>query len=215
MILNINKPRGITSHDVVDEVRKITGVKRVGHAGTLDPFATGVLIVATTREDTKKLGKITKDTTKEYIATIELGKISTTYDPDGVISPSPPPLNYPNLSAVKEVLKSFTGEITQTPPPYSAIKVSGTPAYKLARRGQNIELPSRKVTITKLNLLEYTAPFLKIQVECSAGTYIRSLAKDIGEKLSTGAYLTELERTRVGTFKLKTSVSLEQLARLS
>ena len=210
MILNVKKPKGMTSHDVVDKVRQITKEKRVGHAGTLDPFATGVLIIATTREDTKKLGDISKNTKKEYVATLELGKTSTTGDPEGEISLIT--INYPNLKRVRETLKLFIGEIKQTPPSYSAIKVTGVPAYKLARRGQRVELSSRNVTIDTLDLLLYNPPLLKIRVVCGAGTYIRSLAKDIGEKLNTGAYLTELERTRVGDFKIEDSIPLAKLS---
>ena len=210
MLLNINKPKGITSHDVVDEVRKATGVKRVGHAGTLDPFATGVLVVAVGREDTKKLTEITKNTMKEYVATLELGKTSTTDDPEGRISLVS--LSYPHLGEIKDVLKRFVGEIKQTPPPYSAIKIKGVPAYKLARRGEEVKLSPRTVTIEELKLLWYKPPFLKIQVVCGAGTYIRSLAKDIGEKLGVGAYLTELERTRVGDFRIENSISLDKLS---
>ena len=200
----------MTSHDVVDKVRQITKEKRVGHAGTLDPFATGVLIIATSREDTKKLGDITKNTKKEYVATLELGKTSTTGDPEGEISLIT--INYPNLKRVRETLKLFIGEIKQTPPSYSAIKVKGVPSYKLARRGQSAKLSSRNVTIDTLDLLEYDPPLLKIRVVCGAGTYIRSLAKDIGEKLNTGAYLTELERTRVGDFKIEDSIPLTKLS---
>ena len=215
MILNVKKPKGMTSHDVVDEIRKITGEKRVGHAGTLDPFATGVLIIATTREDTKKLGNIAKNTKKEYIATLELGKISTTGDPEGTIKPFADnlvSLSYPRLNRVKDILKLFIGEIMQTPPSYSAIKVNGVPAYKLARKGKNVKLSSRKVIIEKIDLLLYNPPFLKIRVVCGSGTYIRSLAKDIGEKLGCGAYLTELERTRVGNFKIEDSIPLKKLS---
>lgn len=203
----------MTSHDVVDKVRQITKEKRVGHAGTLDPFATGVLIIATTREDTKKLGDIAKNTKKEYITTLELGKVSTTGDPEGTIKPFVDSfkIKYPHLDSVKDVLSSFIGEIMQTPPSYSAIKVNGVPSYKLARKGQSIKLPSRKVTIERISLLTYKPPFLKIQVICGSGTYIRSLAKDIGEKLGCGAYLTELERTRVGDFKIEDSIPLAKL----
>lgn len=213
MILNINKPKGITSHDVVDEVRKATGERRVGHAGTLDPFATGVLVVAVGREDTKKLGKITKDTKKEYTATLALGKTSTTGDPEGIIVPveNLKRLSFPHLNRVKDVLKEFVGEIEQTPPPYSAVKVKGVPAYKLARKGKNVKLPARKVNIYKIELIKYSPPFLEIRVVCSAGTYIRSLAKDIGEKLDVGAYLTELKRTQVGNFKIEDSIPLAKL----
>ena len=214
MLLNINKPKGITSHDVVDEVRKITGEKRVGHAGTLDPFATGVLVVGVGREDTKKLGVLTKNTKKEYIATLELGKTSTTGDPEGTITSlqNLVSLSYPHLNGVKDILKLFEGEIKQTPPSYSAIKIKGVPAYKLARKGKEVKLSPRRVMIQELDLLEYNPPFLKIRVVCGAGTYIRSLAKDIGEKLGTGAYLIELERTRVGDFNIEDSTPLAKLS---
>lgn len=214
MILNINKPEGMTSHDVVDEIRKITKEQRVGHAGTLDPFATGVLVIGVGREDTKKLGEITKNTEKEYIATLELGKRSTTGDPEGIIKPAGNNLvrpSYPQLGQTKKILKSFEGETEQIPPSYSAIKVKGVPAYKLARRGKNVVLPSRKVQIYKIEVLKYSPPLLKIQVVCSAGTYIRSLAKDIGEKLGIGAYLTQLKRTRVGNFRIEDSTPLAKL----
>ena len=234
MLLNILKPKGMTSHDVVDFVRRILeqkpavavlgratptkarygGRRRVGHAGTLDPFATGVLVVGVGREDTKKLSVITKNTEKEYIATLELGKTSSTGDPEGVIKPTITNLakiSFPRLSRVKDVLKEFKGEIEQTPPAYSAIKLKGIPAYKLARRGKSVKLPQRKVRIYELKLLSYEPPFLKIRVVCSAGTYIRSLAEDIGKKLGTGAYLIELERIRVGDFKIENSVPLAKL----
>jgi tRNA pseudouridine55 synthase len=211
MLLNINKPQKITSHDVVNEVRKITKEQRVGHAGTLDPFATGVLVVAVGRNDTKKLGALTKDTDKEYIATLELGKTSTTGDPEGIITPAKHSFRYPHRNHIKDVLKSFTGTIQQIPPAYSAIKIKGVPAYKLARKGKEVKLSPRTVEIKELKLLSFGQPLLEIKVVCSAGTYIRSLAKDIGEKLGTGAYLTKLQRTRVGTFKIEDSIPLLKL----
>ena len=140
---------------------------------------------------------------------MELGKTSTTGDPEGKISLVS--LSYPRLNEIKDTLKSFMGEIEQIPPSYSAIKIKGVPAYKLARKGKNVVLPSRKVQIHEIEVLKYSPPLLKIRVVCSAGTYIRSLAKDIGEKLGKGAYLTELLRTRVGNFAIKDSISLEQL----
>jgi len=213
MIVNIKKPKGLTSHDVVDRVRDITGERKVGHAGTLDPFATGVLVVAVGREDTKKLGNITKNTEKEYAATLELGKTSSTGDPEGAITPAKNliALSYPHLNSVKGMLKGFVGEIEQVPPAYSAVKVKGVPSYKLARRGKAVALLKRKVSIKEIELLEYHPPVLNIRVVCSSGTYIRTLAQDIGEKLGVGAYLTELERTRVGDYTIEQAVSLEEL----
>ena len=203
----------MTSHDVVDKIRVITGEKTVGHAGTLDPFATGVLIVGVGREDTKKLGQIAKDTEKEYGATLLLGKTSTTGDPEGTIKTT---ANQREISQITEeiiqaVLETFKGEIMQIPPAHSAIKIKGVPAYKLARKGQEVQLPERKVTIYDIQLLEFNSPTLKLRISCSAGTYIRTLAQDIGKELGTDAYLKELIRTRVGDFTIKGSKTLEEL----
>ncbi|MCH8986926.1 tRNA pseudouridine(55) synthase TruB [Patescibacteria group bacterium] len=209
MIININKPKGMTSHDVVDEVRNITGEKRVGHAGTLDPFATGVLVVAVGREDTKKLGEITKNTEKEYQALLVLGKTSTTGDPEGVITKQrgvrPP------FDRVQSVVEKFKGEIMQTPPAFSAVKIKGVRAYKLARAGKTVELPPRKITIHSIDILEFEYPLLQLEITCSAGTYIRSLAQDIGKELGCGAYVKELMRTRVGNFTIEESIQIESL----
>lgn len=215
MILNINKPSNITSHDVVDEVRRITGEQRVGHAGTLDPFATGVLIVAVGRENTKKLGEITKNTEKEYIALVELGKTSTTGDPEGIITvtASSEQLQTITENHVIKSIQKFLGEITQTPPSYSAIKIQGQPAYKLARKGKHIDMPDRKVTIHELELLEFNLPFVKLRIACSSGTYIRTLGEDIGKVLGVGAYLTELTRTRVGDYAIEKSITLKDLSK--
>ncbi|MCH7604840.1 tRNA pseudouridine(55) synthase TruB [Patescibacteria group bacterium] len=204
----------MTSHDVVDEVRAITGEKTVGHAGTLDPFATGVLIVGIGREDTKKLGQISKDTEKEYEATLLLGETSTTGDPEGTIETT---ANKKEISQITEemiqaVLKTFKGEVTQTPPAYSAIKIKGVPAYKLARKGQEVQLPERKITIYDIQLLMFNSPTLKLRISCSAGTYIRTLAQDIGKELGTDAYVKELTRTRVGGFTIEKSISLSELS---
>lgn len=207
MILNIYKPPGMTSHDVVDEVRKITSERRVGHAGTLDPFAEGVLIVGVGRESTKKLGKIAKNTEKEYIATIELGKVSTTGDPTGTIKDVGRPLDV-RRQDIEMVLEKFKGEIEQTPPKYSAIKIKGKPVYKYAREGKEVELAKRKVKIYELELLEYNPPMLKIRAVVSAGTYIRTLAEDVGSALGTGAYLKKLVRVRVGEYKIEDSKKL-------
>lgn len=210
MFLNVNKPKGITSHDVVDEVRKVTGEKKVGHAGTLDPFAEGVLVVGVGRESTKKLGNITKDSEKEYIAVMELGKISSTGDLEGETREINTDFDV-RESEIREVLTDFEGRIKQLPPRYSAVKIAGEPAYRKARRGDDFEVPEREVYIREIELLAYNHPYLKIRVVCGSGTYIRSLAEDIGEKLKTGAYLTELTRVRVGDFKIEDSKTLEEL----
>lgn len=213
MILNIFKPAGLSSHDVVNIVRRATREKRVGHGGTLDPFAEGVLIVGVGRQSTKKLEQILKGTDKEYLATLKLGETTSTADPEGEITSMADKDKLARLTEeeVKRVLPRFIGEIEQTPPAYSALKIKGVPAYKLARRGQAPVLAKRKVEIKKLELIEFRSPFLKINVLASSGTYIRSLAEEIGRALGTGAYLKELVRTRVGEFRIEDSQTLEEL----
>lgn len=213
MILNIDKPAGITSHDVVGRVRRITGEKRVGHGGTLDPFATGVLVVAIGRDSTKKLTPILKGTTKEYEATIELGKTSTTGDPEGKIEKTSGIHRVQSLplSRVEEAINKFRGEVSQTPPAYSAVRIGGIRAYKLARRGIFPKLERRQIKIDMLEIVKYHPPLLQIRVSVSSGTYIRKLAEDIGKELGTGGYLTKLKRTRVGNYTLADSQTLEDL----
>lgn len=210
MFLLINKPKGITSHDVIYKLRKITGVKKIGHGGTLDPAAEGLLIVGVERESTKKLGEVTQNTTKTYEAEIYLGATSSTDDTEGIISIVNKNL-IPTKVDILKVLDSFKGESQQTPPVYSAIKLSGKKAYELARIGKEFKLESRKITIYSIKLIEYQHPKLKILCEVSAGTYIRALARDIGEKLTTGAYLLSLRRTKVGNYDISKSVALDQL----
>lgn len=210
MILNVHKPCGITSHDVVDHIRKMTGEKRVGHAGTLDPFASGVLIIGVGRESTKQLGKLTIATDKEYEAELSLGKTSTTGDPEGVIIDHH--AREIKEDEIEKILELFRGEIEQRPHRFSAIKVNGTRAYALARQGKKVELPLRKVTIYALELLHFAYPTMTIRVVCSSGTYIRSLAEDIGTKLETGAYLTKLTRTRIGRYRLEESLPLDSIS---
>ena len=213
MILNIKKPKGISSHGVVGRIRKITGEKRVGHGGTLDPFAEGVLVIGVGRESTKKLGEILKGTDKEYLATIELGRTSTTGDSEGELHAV---VDEETVSEIKreeieQTLAKFRGEIEQTPPLYSALKIQGQPAYRLARAGKNFVLPKRKVKIKELEILGFAPPLLKLKIAVSSGTYIRSLAEDIGKDLRVGAYLKELLRTRVGQFKIEESKTLDEL----
>jgi tRNA pseudouridine55 synthase len=216
MILNINKPAGITSHDVVNAVRKITGEKRVGHAGTLDPFATGVLVIAVGRQDTKKLGHINENSQKEYTAVLEFGKTSTTGDIQGEIHTIPDAQYMEHISnkRIATVLKSFIGDSIQTTPAYSAVKIQGEPAYKLARQGKTITMPKRVITIYDMELIEFKPPFATVRVTCSAGTYIRALAQDIAKQLGTNAYLTQLTRTRIGEFTIENSKTLNQISQL-
>jgi len=208
-LILVNKPKGMTSHDVVDVVRKITGERRVGHAGTLDPNATGLLIVGVGREATKKLGDLTKNTKKTYEAEIILGANSTTDDSEGEITKQDDKrLSY---EEIKKTLESFVGEQMQTPPAYSAIKLKGRKAYELARQGKTFELAPRKVIVYTLKLLDYNYPVLKIKCEVSSGTYIRALARDIGTELGTGAYLKELRRTKIGKYHIKDAVEINDI----
>ncbi len=208
-IISVYKPKGWTSHDVVDKIRSITKVKRVGHAGTLDPLAEGVLVVGIGREATKKLNvELQKE--KEYDAIIKLGETSITGDEEGEKTT----INVQSIPAKKEIeeaLKQFTGTIMQTPPQYSSIKIKGKSAYKYARRGQKVLIEPREVHVKKIELVNYTWPFLEIRVVSGPGVYIRGLAQDIGEKLQTGGYLFKLIRTRVGEYSVNKSIHAEQL----
>lgn len=213
-ILLIDKPAGLTSFGVVARVRrKLTqeiGRKiKVGHAGTLDPFATGLLILLIGKA-TKKAEEFLK-LDKVYEATIRLGALSTTGDPEGEIQESKKLTNPPLRTKVEIVLKSFVGKIEQTPPSFSAIKISGQRAYKLARRGEKIQMPTRKVQIYEIKILEYSYPILKISCHVSSGTYIRTLAEDIGKKLGVGAYATQLRRLKIGDWTVKEAKTLEEL----
>lgn len=209
-IFAVYKPKGITSHDVVDIVRKKTGVKRVGHGGTLDPLAEGVLVVAVGRENTKKLEKFVKGG-KEYLAEIKLGENSATDDEEGEKTVINQEIK-PNRTEIQTVLEQFIGKISQTPPLYSALKLQGQPAFRRVRKGQKIELKAREVEIKEIKLISYKYPVVKLKVICGPGVYIRSLARDLGEKLKTGGYLKSLIRTRVGEFTVQNAIKLEDFA---
>ena len=209
-VLLIDKPSGMTSFGVVARIRRVlsrqAGKKvKVGHTGTLDPFATGLMILVTGKE-CKNAGRYSK-LDKVYEATFRLGQVSTTGDPEGEIKEVSS--HQPTEDEVKNVLKQFTGEIFQRPPIFSAIKIAGERAYKLARDGKEVEIPERQITVYSLDLVEYAYPELKIRTHVSSGTYIRSLAVDIGEALGTGAYCTQLRRTAVSTFRIEEAESLE------
>lgn len=209
-LLLIDKPVEWTSFDVVSKIRGIyskqEGQKvKVGHAGTLDPFATGLLIILV-GDATKKQSEYMK-LDKEYEATLKLGFTSTTGDPEGKLSQIPNDnFQIPNKAQLSNVIIGFMGKIEQTPPAYSAIKVNGQRAYKLARAGKEVSLKPRKVTIHEIKVLEFDFPTLKIMVKCSSGTYIRTLAEDIGKALGCGAYLTRLKRTKIGSFNIKNAI---------
>jgi tRNA pseudouridine55 synthase len=200
------KPKGISSYDLIRKIKKLTFEKKIGHSGTLDPLASGVLVVAIGKEFTKKLSLINKEN-KEYITEIFLGAISETDDAEGKKTKMKIK-NKPDLKTIKKTLKNFIGEIYQTPPIYSAVKIRGKPAYWYARQGIQPNLKPKKVIISKIQILKYKWPILKIKVICRSGTYIRSLAKDIGKALGTGGYLKELIRTKVGKYKLKNCIKI-------
>jgi tRNA pseudouridine55 synthase len=194
-IVLFNKPKNYTSYQIVEFFKKRTK-KKVGHGGTLDPLAEGLLILGI-GEYTKELNKFLKESIKTYIAEIILGTRSTTYDREGKITQTNADFTQTNADKIEKILSSFIGEIEQIPPPFSAVKIKGKPAYFLARKGKKVELKPRKVKIYEIKILNYNWPILKIEVTCSSGTYIRSLANDIGEKLGCGGYLNDLKRTRI------------------
>ncbi len=208
-VLNIDKPLGLTSHDVVARVRHHGRVRRVGHAGTLDPLATGVLVVCIGRPT--RLIEYLVGQPKTYETTVRLGQVTNTYDAEGeitAVSPLPPDLS---PSQLEPILDQFRGPIEQVPPMYSAIKKDGQPLYKMARRGETIEIPARPVTIYELTLQAWEPPDLRLKITCSAGTYIRSLGHDIGQVLGCGGHLVQLRRTAVGSFTSDRAVSLDAL----
>lgn len=219
-IVLVDKPAGWTSFDVVAKIRgairasyAAKGVKptkrqlKVGHAGTLDPFATGLLVIllgdaCSRSNEFLKLDKV-------YDATIRLGATSSTGDPDGELTTVSD--GVPLATEINETLARFTGEITQTPPVYSAIKIGGERAYKLARKGKEVAMPSRQVTVFSLELLDYTYPDIRIRAHVSSGTYIRSLAEDIGATLGVGAYCSELRRISTSTWSIDNAQAIEQV----
>ena len=208
MILNLNKPIGWTSFDVVKKIRGIVKEKKVGHGGTLDPFAEGVLILGTSK-DTKNLTAITQ-MDKEYETVIKIGETTGTLDTESEVTlrKDIPALN---RTLIKDILESFLGKTLQTPPMFSAKKVNGKKLYTLARKNIVIERDPVEINIKKISLLSFTKDSISISVTCSKGTYIRVLGKDIAERLNTVGYLTSLTRTRVGSYLIKDSVSIEQL----
>ena len=198
----VDKPSGMTSFGAVARVRRILSEReghkvKVGHTGTLDPFATGLLILLAGKA-TKNAPELTK-LDKVYEATIRLGEVSTTGDPEGEISKSG---IAPTRAEIDAVIPQFLGKIQQTPPAFSAIKVNGQRAYKLARAGKEVEIPSRIIEIYSLDILSYEAPELKIRTHVSSGTYIRTLAEDIGKALGCGAYCSALRRTQIADYKI-------------
>ena len=211
--LNIDKPLHYTSHDVVALVRRryreLSGSKKVGHAGTLDPLASGVLIVCLGKAT--RLSEYIMPGRKSYRACITLGRTSSTYDGGGEIQESQVETSGISLADIENALTPFIGEILQVPPMYSAIKVKGRKLYELARQGQSIELQPRPVRIDSIDILKWDNPLVELDVNCGAGTYIRSLAHDLGQALGVGAFLSGLQRRASGKFILSDSVALERI----
>lgn len=210
-VINLNKPQGITSHQAVETVRKRCGIRKAGHAGTLDPLATGVLLVCT--GEATKITRFLSELDKEYIVVMKLGEETDTYDAEGTVVRRTEPGSV-GMEDVEKVLPAFSGTIEQIPPMYSAVKVGGKPLYKLARKGVTVEREKRVVTVHEISITRFSPPFLEMRVACSRGTYIRTLCHDLGEVLGVGAHVTRLERTRIGGFRVADAVALDEVGDL-
>ncbi len=208
-VLVIDKPVGMTSHDVVQAVRNGTGIRRAGHTGTLDPRASGVLVVLL--GPAVRLSEYVSASDKRYQAIVRLGASTDTYDADGRFTQQSTDPFSVTEEQFEQALQQFKGEIIQTPPPYSAVKVQGRRAYDMARKGQEVELAPRKITVHHLEVLEWAPPEVVVDVHCSSGTYVRSLANDVGNALGCGGYLVGLRRTKSGRFSLRDATPLRKL----
>lgn len=206
-VIVVDKPLGMSSHDVVQVIRKGSGLRRAGHTGTLDPRATGVLVVLV--GPAVRLSEYVSAADKRYQATLRLGSATDTYDSEGKVTHSGKVKVTEEEFA--ELLKRFTGEIEQVPPPYSAVKLQGKKAYELSRKGEAVDLKPRKIHVYRLEILEWDLPDVTIDVMCSSGTYVRSLAHDIGNVLGCGAHLIGLRRTKSGRFTLRDATPLDEL----
>lgn len=208
IVVNLNKDRGITSQDAVTSVKRAFKVKKAGHTGTLDPLATGVMLVCL--NEATKIAALVESLEKEYIATAKLGETTDTFDSEGKITRIATDIRT-TADDIEKILPRFTGEIEQVPPMYSALKVSGQPLYKLARKGLEVERKPRKVTVNMIEMLDFSSPLFTIKIVCSRGTYIRSICNDIGDMLGVGAHVTELTRTRVGNFRIEEAAKIGEL----
>lgn len=205
----VDKPEGPTSHDIVARARRSLSTRRIGHSGTLDPFASGLLILCVGRAT--RLVEYLHDLPKEYRATATLGVRTTTDDPEGDVTETSDEWSAIDRETVEAGLAAFEGAIEQRPPAYSAKKVKGEHAYAIARRGAEVELPAVRVTIERIELQGFAPPEVTFRVRCSTGTYIRSIARDLGDQLGIGAHLTELRRTAIGPFSVADALRLEEL----
>lgn len=209
-VLLLDKPAGITSHDAVMEIRKTVGQRRVGHTGTLDPQAEGLMVICLGKAT--KISRFVSDLDKTYEGEIRLGQSSDTFDGEG-ISPGQTPLDAPDVSCeeLQDLLNEYKGVIKQKVPAYSAVRVDGQRLYELARKGVKVDPPERNVEIKDIRLLKYEKPCMSIRVACSKGTYIRSLAHEIGNRLGCGGYLSKLKRIAVGSLSVENALTLEAL----
>jgi tRNA pseudouridine55 synthase len=208
LIISLNKPKGITSQEAVTEVKRTLRAKKAGHTGTLDPIATGILIVCINRAT--RLSKYFTELDKQYDCIMKLGEVTDTQDAEGKIIATD---NRDDITEqeIAEILQSFTGSIKQLPPMFSAKKYRGKPLYKLARRGKEVERDLKEVFIHKIDLIEYNYPFVRFAIQCSKGTYVRTLCHDIGQRLGIGGHLYKLTRTGIGPFKIEESITIEEL----
>ncbi len=207
-VLNIDKPAGMTSFDVVDRVRTVTGVQKVGHAGTLDPFATGVLLILVGRGATKRFEEFLS-LRKTYHSVFQFGLVTDTLDITGEVEQETEAAV--DREVLEPILEKYTGEILQVPPMYSAKKVDGVRLYQLARQGKEVEREPVRITVEELRLLDISGSTCTLMVRCSRGTYVRALARDIGEEYGTGACVTKLTRTAIGKYQLEDAIALEDL----
>ncbi len=210
-VLFVDKPRGCTSHDVVSRLRRKLGMKRIGHAGTLDPMATGLLIMLIGRAT--RVSQYLTNLDKEYEGTIELGTITNSQDADGEVMEKRPVPPFTE-AGVRAVMQTFLGDQYQTPPMFSAIKVEGVPLYKMARKGEEIAREPRFIRVSSYDLTRFDPPRLDFRLRCSKGTYVRTLAHDLGQKLGCGAHLCALRRTATDRFRIDAALPLEEIERL-
>lgn len=206
--LLLNKPLGWTSFDVVNKLRYKLKIKKIGHAGTLDPLATGLLIICTSKM-TKRIEEF-MGLEKEYTGTFVIGQTTPSYDLETEVT-APVDISSVTKESILNAVKSLTGKINQLPPTHSAIKIGGKRAYKFARQGKEVELKPREVEVAEFEITSIALPMINFRIVCSKGTYIRSLARDLGESLGVGAYLSQLCRTRIGSFKLEDAVSVDDV----
>lgn len=207
LVICLNKPSGISSHEAVTQVKKLLGIKKAGHAGTLDPMAKGVLLVCT--GEAAKITRFLMSYEKEYVVTVKLGEETDTYDSEGTIVAVHDP-GMITREDIESLLPSFVGEIKQVPPMYSAVKHNGVPLYKLARKGEKIDREPRRVHVKEIDILTFNNPNIILRIVCSKGTYVRSIVHDFGSSLGVGAHMTRLVRTRVGRFNIDQSTGLSR-----